>query len=234
MSELVLLHHNEPMTTSETLAAGVELQHKNVLALIRKHLADMLDWGEVAFQTRLNPQGSPTEFAYLNEGQSLFLLTLMKNSPVVVAFKKALVKAFLELRARAAVPPAPTFPNHTADRLVAADRTFRALMRTAKSIGMAPESALRRARDGAERVTGVDMLSELHIAYEATLSDREALQRFLATFDAAPFWDEEMGRVDSWYAYNQAYLPWCKAHDARFVSYDHFHDDLRDSLRKAA
>ena len=178
MSELVLLHHNEPMTTSETLATGVELQHKNVLALIRKHLVDMLDWGEVAFQTRLNPQGSPTEFAYLNEGQSLFLLTLMKNSPIVVGFKKALVKAFLELRDLVAVPPAPTFTtrnlSHGADLAVAADRTFRGFLRSARAAGLKTPQALRVANAQTLSRTGMDMLAEIGI--EASTSSSGASQ----------------------------------------------------------
>lgn len=163
MSELVLLHYNQPMTTSETLAEGVQLQHKNAVALIRKHVSDLTEWGEVAFQTRLNPQGSPTEFAWLNEGQSLFLLTLMKNSPVVVAFKKALVKAFLELRDRLAVSPAPTFTamDHRADVLVSADRTFRAILRSCRAAGARLPAALARANEVTVRETGVDMLAEI-------------------------------------------------------------------------
>lgn len=169
MSELVLLHHNEPMTTSETLADGVELQHKNVVALIRKHAADLAEWGEIAFQTRLNLHGKPTEFAWLNEGQSLFLLTLMKNSPVVVAFKKALVKAFLELRDRMAAAPVFTTRqlDHGADLAVAADRTFRSFLRTAKSAGLALPVALRIANAQTRDRTGLDMLAEIGVDPDA-------------------------------------------------------------------
>lgn len=170
MSELVLLHHNEPMTTSETLASGVDLQHKNVVALIRKHVADLSEWGEVAFQTRLNPQGSPTEFAWLNEGQSLFLLTLMKNSPVVVAFKKALVKAFLELRDRLLGTPSRDEPltlSHRADIAVAADRTFRSFLRSARSAGLRLPQALRQANSRTIERTGIDMLAELAVDPDA-------------------------------------------------------------------
>lgn len=167
MSALVLLHHNEPMTTSETLAEGVAISHKSVLQLLRKYVADLSEWGEVAFQMRLNPQGSPTEFAYLNEGQAMFLLTLMRNSPVVVAFKKALVKAFLELRDRVAVLPAPTFATgnlgHGADLAVAADRTFRGFLRAARSAGMRLPAALRTANAQTIARTGMDMLAELGV-----------------------------------------------------------------------
>ena len=48
------------------------------------------------------PQGGfakSTEYAILDEQQATFLMTLLKNSPRVISFKKALVKAFFEARA---------------------------------------------------------------------------------------------------------------------------------------
>jgi phage regulator Rha-like protein len=163
MSELVLLHHNEPMTTSLAIAEGVDVQHKNVVALIRKHVGDLENFGEIAFQTRLNEHGRPTEFGWLNEGQSMFLMTLMRNSPIVVRFKLALVQAFLELRDRAAVPPAPTFApmDHGADILASADRTFRAMLRSCRAVGLRLPQAIGRANEATRRRTGVDILAEI-------------------------------------------------------------------------
>jgi phage regulator Rha-like protein len=167
MSELVLLHHNEPMTTSEAIAEGVDLAHKTVIQLVRKYVSDLSEWGEVAFQMRLNNQGSPTEFAYLNEGQSMFLMTLMRNSPVVVAFKKALVNAFLEIRDRLRGSQQPQFItsnlSHGADLAVAADRTFRSFMRAGRSAGLALPAALRMANRQTFTRTGMDMLAELGV-----------------------------------------------------------------------
>ena len=179
MSELVLLHHNEPMTTSLAIAAGVNLEHKSVLQLLRKYIGDLQKLGEVAFQTRLEivSDGTsafemrksahrPTEFAYLNEGQSIFLLTLMRNTEKVVAFKLALVQAFLELRDRLRVA-APQFTtrqlDHGADLAVAADRTFRSFMRAARSAGLPLPAALRVANQQTMARTGMDMLAELGV-----------------------------------------------------------------------
>lgn len=167
MSELVLMHHNEPMTTSEAIAQGVGMEHKTIIQLLRKYLADLSEWGEVAFQMRLNPQGSPTEYAWLNEGQSMFLMTLMRNNPVVVAFKKALVNAFLEMRDRLRAAPQPQFVtgnlSHGADIAVAADRTFRSFLRAGRSAGMALPQALRIANRQTVERTGMDMLAELDV-----------------------------------------------------------------------
>lgn len=166
MSELVLLHHNEPMTTSEAIAEGVELAHKTVIQLVRRYVEDLKEWGGVAFEMRpLATEGGNQwrEVAYLNEGQAMFLMTLMRNSPVVVAFKKALVKAFLELRDRLAVSSAPTFSavDHRADVLVSADRTFRAILRSCRAAGARLPAALARANEVTVRETGVDMLAEI-------------------------------------------------------------------------
>jgi len=52
----------EPRVSTESIAAGYGLQHKNVLALLKRFLSHMMTLGVVAFETRLNHQGSPTEF----------------------------------------------------------------------------------------------------------------------------------------------------------------------------
>lgn len=180
MSELVLLHHNEPMTTSEAIAEGVDLAHKTVIQLVRKYVSDLSEWGEVAFQMRLNHQGSPTEFAYLNEGQSMFLMTLMRNSTLVVAFKKALVNAFLEMRDRLRGEPGPQFVtsnlSHGADLAVAADRTFRSFLRAGRSAGLPLPAALRTANRQTLARTGMDMLKEIGLEVPEVASNDAALR----------------------------------------------------------
>lgn len=186
MSELVLLHHNEPMTTSLAIAEGVQLQHKNIVALIRKHAEPLLSFGSLAFETRVMRQdgrgGELGDVYFLNEPQSTLLITFMRNSEIVIAFKIALVKAFFELRARVTDTQSgqpdlhhlDTFPSHLADRLVAADRTFRAMMRTCRAAGMRLPQALSRANAITTQRTGVDILAELDIDPAATA---EPIQR---------------------------------------------------------
>jgi len=165
---LVQLHHNEPMTTSENIAEGVGIQHKNVLELIRKYVNDLQKLGGVAFETRPFETDGGTqwrEIAFLNEQQATFLLTLMRNTEIVIAFKLALVQAFFELRDRPQIPERdePLNLNHRADIAVAADRTFRAMLRSARSTGMRFPQALRRANHLTLVKTGVDMLAELEV-----------------------------------------------------------------------
>jgi hypothetical protein len=87
----------------------------------------------------------------------------MRNNDMVRRFKVALVKAFYELRARIAVPPAPTCGpvDHRADILVSADRIFRAVLRSGRAAGLRLPQALSRANLLTEQQTGVNMLEAL-------------------------------------------------------------------------
>lgn len=173
MSELVLLHHNEPMTTPLALAEGTENTHESAIKLVRKYVEQLTSFGEVGFQIRLNPQGSPTEFAYLNEPQSTLLITFLRNSDVVVRFKVALVKAFYEMRDRLRGNQQPKFLtsnlSHGADLAVAADRTFRSFLRAARSAGMRLPMALRVANRQTLERTGMNMLAELAVDPDAAV-----------------------------------------------------------------
>lgn len=168
-AELVLLHHNEPMTTSLAIAEGVEMTHHSVLVLIRKHAEHLAKFGPCEFQIHVvdRPQGggSNREVFFLNEQQATLLITFMRNSPIVIRFKVALVKAFFELRDRLKAVAAPQFTTgnlaHGADLVVAADRTFRSFLRAARSAGMPLPAALRVANQQTQTRTGMDMLAEL-------------------------------------------------------------------------
>lgn len=97
MQTTVTVINNEATTTSLAIAEGTDVQHKNIMDMVRTYLADLGEFGEVAFQSRLNPQGSPTEYAVLNEQQATLLMTYMRNSDIVRRFKIRLVKDFSEM-----------------------------------------------------------------------------------------------------------------------------------------
>lgn len=170
MSELVLLHHNEPMTTSLAIAEGTENTHEAIMKMVKKYISSLREFGRVGFE--IDPfdtaGGIQTrEVAFLNEPQATLLITFLRNSEIVVKFKVALVKAFYELRDRLAVSPAPTFEtrslSHGADLAVAADRTFRSFLRSARSSGLRLPDALRRANAQTVTRTGMDMLGALWV-----------------------------------------------------------------------
>lgn len=94
----------ELTTTSEIVAEGVGIQHKNVLETIRKNQGDFEEFGRVAFETRTfgTAGGAQSKtVAVLNREQAMFAMTLFRNTPVVVDFKKSLIKAFVAMEQRA-------------------------------------------------------------------------------------------------------------------------------------
>lgn len=91
----------ELRVSSLIIAGRTEIQHKNVLELVRKNLSELSAFGGVAFETRpfMTAGGEQVrEYALLNEPQSTLLMTFMRNSPVVVKFKVELVKQFYAMR----------------------------------------------------------------------------------------------------------------------------------------
>ena len=102
----------ELTTTSLVIAEGTQVQHKNVLELLRKNQPDFEEFGPLAFETRKGsplPQGGfakSTTVAVLNREHAMLLMTYMRNTVVVRQFKKQLVKAFTDMERRLAAKPA--------------------------------------------------------------------------------------------------------------------------------
>lgn len=103
MNDLVFLEPNrldaEPFTTSKVVAEMTHMNHRRVKDAIRKHETAFLDFGLLGAYETESSGGRPEEIVKLNEQQATFLMTLLKNTPVVVAFKKELVRQFYAMRA---------------------------------------------------------------------------------------------------------------------------------------
>lgn len=104
--ELVFLHpagsRMEPYTTSEVIAEGTGIARRKIRDAIRKYQSDLESFGVLASyqaETTANKEGGRKALVYrLNEQQAAFLLTLLKNTPAVVTFKKELVRQFYAMR----------------------------------------------------------------------------------------------------------------------------------------
>lgn len=95
---LVLVVGGEPLASTETIANGMKAQHASTIKLVRRHANVLTKFGEVRFEIRLNQQGSNTEIAMLNEQQAALLISMMRNTPAVVAFKADLISEFFRMR----------------------------------------------------------------------------------------------------------------------------------------
>lgn len=88
----------EPYTTSEIIAEGTGIEHRKLRDTIRKYKTELETFGLSASYQAESSGGRPATGYILNEQQSTFLLTLLKNTSVVVAFKKELVRQFFIMR----------------------------------------------------------------------------------------------------------------------------------------
>lgn len=95
--ELVKLEKNEPMTTSLIVSEGIKTVHHSVITLIRNHKNNLEEFGTLEFRVQKS-KGRPLEYCLLNEPQTTFLITCMRNTETVIEFKKKLVKEFYKMK----------------------------------------------------------------------------------------------------------------------------------------
>jgi phage regulator Rha-like protein len=123
-TDLVLISDDgAAQTDSLIIAEGTRNEHRTVLQLIRNNLADFEEFGGVAFEMRpFETTGGIQNqaVAILNEEHATLLMTYMRNTTVVKDFKKALVRAFYQLR-RQAFEVRPLTGLEYARKLVAAE-----------------------------------------------------------------------------------------------------------------
>lgn len=97
---IVIIKDGDAVTTTTAIAEGTENEHASVIALVRKYQGDFEDFGRVRFEIApFETAGGmqSREIALLDEPQSTLLLTFMRNTDIVRAFKKKLVREFWEM-----------------------------------------------------------------------------------------------------------------------------------------
>lgn len=98
MNELVTIRGNDLFIDSFKIAYGVHLEHESVTSMIRKYKEDIEYFGKLQSSDLKSEHGQTIKYYILNEQQSTFLLTLLRNSRPVVEFKKRLTKEFYKQR----------------------------------------------------------------------------------------------------------------------------------------
>lgn len=104
--EIVQIKNEVAVVSHRVIAEHTENNQRSLRLLIDKHFDDFKDFGEVGFEIHtLQTSGGAQEAKtyYLNEQQATLLMTYMQNTPIVRKFKKALVKAFYQLKAKSAM-----------------------------------------------------------------------------------------------------------------------------------
>lgn len=102
MSLAIAQYKGMLVVDSRLIADELGIQHKNVLATIKKYVDEIQDFGHLAFETETvsNTVGAKNTvvFCYLNEDQATYLMTLSKNTDKVRQCKRDLVKAFRDAK----------------------------------------------------------------------------------------------------------------------------------------
>lgn len=98
MYELVEVRENDVFTNSKIIAEGTGNQHNAVREIIKKYKTDIEDFGTLFISNEESTGDRPMEVYYLNEEQATFVITFLRNSKIVVKFKKELVRQFYAMR----------------------------------------------------------------------------------------------------------------------------------------
>lgn len=99
MNEIVFLKNDDAFTTSLIIADGAGVTHRKLREAIVKHKKEIEHFGKLSSPYRAESTGGrPVEYYRLNEQQATFVITLLKNTEKVVAFKVNLVDQFYKMR----------------------------------------------------------------------------------------------------------------------------------------
>jgi prophage antirepressor-like protein len=160
----VFMIHDAPWFVAGDIASILGYKHV-------PHMVRMLDEDERGTHI-VDTLGGKQDVSVVNES-GMFACVLKSRRPEAKTFRKWVTSEVLpSIRqhgtytmpgAAEAVPEYsnPMSLNHRADIAVAADRTFRAMMRSGRTVGLPLPQALRRANEITLQKTGVDMLREL-------------------------------------------------------------------------
>ena len=102
MNELVFVdqgNRKEPFTTSDIIAKYAGISYRSVKQLIDKHHNELERFGIMQFEIALSGKaGRPKNVYHLNEEQATLLITFLKNTEPVIAFKSELVRQFYTMK----------------------------------------------------------------------------------------------------------------------------------------
>ena len=166
MNEIIQNIEGELRVSSEIIAERTKNQHASVLRIIRDNLSDFEAFGTVGFEIRPLPGGGkPIQVAHLNEPQATLLMTFMRNSEVVKAFKVELVRQFFEMRQALNAPAQREVSRRELAQMIidAEDRAELEAKRADRA------EATVKAVEAAEGIT----LREFHKHYFSDIKERE-------------------------------------------------------------
>lgn len=94
--------YDDVFTTSKDIADGTGIRHDKLKRVVEKHKNRLEKFGTIStsygVEIKLETRGRKTVVYNLNEQQATFLITLLKNTEIVMDFKEELVRQFFKMR----------------------------------------------------------------------------------------------------------------------------------------
>lgn len=211
MNMQVTTFRGEPRIDSRLIAMDLGNNHKSTIELIEKYEPKFQRFGLLPFQTEAvkTPESrgiKHLKFALLNEDQSYFLLSLSRNTEIVVDLKADLVMAFREARNKEAVSNLQYLP------------LYREMHDEVKALALRAEE---RGSTTPERIFHINANKAINSAMGIASGERESLtldQQLLLTTLQAVFRNQLKASLDAGEDHKEAAK---KAKDAavEFVKY---------------
>lgn len=98
LKDIVVIQNGVPVAGTWLIAQGFEREHKTVINLIEKYRADFEDFSLLESKKYCSTGGRPVVEYLLDEEQTAFLGTLLRNNSQSVKFKKSLIKEFYRMK----------------------------------------------------------------------------------------------------------------------------------------
>ena len=97
MNDIVKMHNGSPRAGTFLIAEGFKREHGKLVALIEKYRNRFENFSPLPAE-RIRTKGRPIEQLLLDEDQTMFLGTLLRNTDLVLDFKEMLVHQFKKAR----------------------------------------------------------------------------------------------------------------------------------------
>lgn len=97
MKELIKMHDGQPRAGTFLIAEGFKREHGKLISLIEKYRSRFENFSPLPAE-RIKTKGRPIEQLLLDEDQTLFLGTLLRNTDIVLDFKETIIHQFKKAR----------------------------------------------------------------------------------------------------------------------------------------
>jgi len=162
-----------PRVDSRLIAERLDIQHKNLIETINKYLYKFQELGSLPFKTEVRKRtigATQAKYTLLNEDQTIFALTLSRNTPDVVQLKLDLTVAFRNARQVTTQSANPMLKE-----MSEIAETFKAYASICECIGVTGNQLALAANAATIKHTGINPLEKMGITHLSAETQEQTL-----------------------------------------------------------